>query len=75
MVPVLRIVEEPHMESITRQTLSVAEAAEVLGISRAHAYDCVRSGELPSITLGRRVVIPRRALDELLDGRASATRD
>lgn len=45
------------MESITRQTLSVAEAAEVLGISRAHAYDCVRSGELPSITLGRRVVI------------------
>lgn len=75
VVPVLDIVEEPHMESITRQTLSVAEAAEVLGISRAHAYDCVRSGELPSITLGRRVVIPLRALDELLDGRAPSTRD
>lgn len=30
------------------------------------AYDCVRSGELPSISLGRRVVIPRRALDHLL---------
>ena len=75
MVPVLDIVEEPRMESITRQTLSVAEAAEVLGISRAHAYDCVRSGELPSITLGRRVVIPLRALDELLDGGAPATRN
>jgi len=75
MDPVLDIVEEPRMQSITRQTLSVAEAAEVLGISRAHAYDCVRSGELPSITLGRRVVIPLRALDELLDGRAPATRD
>ena len=75
MDPVLGIVEEPRMESITRQTLSVAEAAEVLGISRAHAYDCVRSGELPSITLGRRVVIPLRALDELLEGRAPATRD
>lgn len=62
------------MDAITCQTLSVAEAAEVLGISRAHAYDCVRSGELPSITLGRRVVIPKRALDDLLDGRSSATR-
>lgn len=47
--------------------MSVAEAAMILGISRAHAYDCVRSGELPSITLGRRVVISRRVLDELLD--------
>ena len=75
MDPVLDIVEEPRMQSITRQTLSVAEAAEVLGISRAHAYDCVRSGELPSITLGRRVVIPLRALDELLDGGAPATSD
>lgn len=75
MDPVVDIVEEPRMESITRQTLSVAEAAEVLGISRAHAYDCVRSGELPSITLGRRVVIPRRALEELLAGNASATLD
>ncbi|HKY16334.1 MAG TPA: helix-turn-helix domain-containing protein [Microthrixaceae bacterium] len=57
---------------MTRQTLSVPEAAELLGISRAHAYDCVRSGEIPSITLGRRVVIPRRAIEELL-GRTSTT--
>lgn len=71
----LDIVEGAPMDSITRQTLSVAEAAEVLGISRAHAYDCVRSGELPSINLGRRVVIPRRALDELLNGGAPATRN
>jgi excisionase family DNA binding protein len=49
-----------------RRTLSVSEAALILGISRAHAYDCVRSGELPSITLGRRVVVPRQAIEELL---------
>ncbi len=54
------------MEEQTRMTLTVAEAAAVLGISRAHAYDCVRTGELPSIVLGRRVVIPRRAIDSLL---------
>lgn len=44
----------------------MSEAARILGISRAHAYDCVRSGELPSITLGRRVVVPRQAIEELL---------
>ncbi|MEI2654950.1 MAG: helix-turn-helix domain-containing protein [Microthrixaceae bacterium] len=56
------------MEAITRQTLSVTETAQLLGISRAHAYDCVRSGQIPSITLGRRVVVPRRVIDELLNG-------
>ena len=59
------------MEPMTRQTLSVREAAEMLGISKAHAYDCARSGEIPSITLGRRVVIPRRALEDLLGLTAS----
>ncbi len=54
------------MEQMERRTYSVSEAAGVLGISRAHAYDCVRSGELPSITLGRRVVVPRQAIEELL---------
>jgi excisionase family DNA binding protein len=56
------------VEAITRQTLSVTETAQLLGISRAHAYDCVRSGQIPSITLGRRVVVPRRVIDELLNG-------
>ena len=65
--------EEFLMEPVERQTVSVAEAAAILGISRAHAYDCVKSGELPSISLGRRVVISRRVLDGLLDhGRSSS---
>lgn len=62
------------METVTRQTLSVPEAAQLLGISRAHAYDCVRSGEIPSITLGRRVVIPRRAIEDLLNGNVAPPR-
>lgn len=60
------------MEQVNRQTLSVSEAAKVLGISRAHAYDCVRTGEIPSINLGRRVVVPIRALDDLLAGSESS---
>ncbi len=49
-----------------RMTLSVEEAAGVLGISRALAYELVRRGELPRLRLGRRVVVPRRALEDLV---------
>jgi excisionase family DNA binding protein len=54
-----------------RLTLSVEEAAELLGISRGLAYELVRRGELPYIRLGRRIVVPTRALEALLD-RASS---
>jgi excisionase family DNA binding protein len=48
-------------------TLSVESAARILGISRALAYQLVRTGEIPCLKLGRRVVVPRRALAALLD--------
>lgn len=51
-----------------RLTISVTEAAQLLGIGRGTAYECVRTGELPSIKLGRRIVIPKRALQALVDG-------
>ncbi len=51
-----------------RLTLSVAEAAVLLGIGRGTAYECVRTGELPSIRLGGRIVIPKRALETLVNG-------
>lgn len=50
-----------------RLTLTVEEAAALLGISRALAYELVSRGELPSLRLGRRVVVPRKALHDLLD--------
>jgi excisionase family DNA binding protein len=39
-----------------------------LGISRAFAYEAVRRGEIPSIRIGRRVLVPRVALDRLVNG-------
>ncbi len=42
------------------------EAAELLGISRASAYQCVRRGEIPALGLGRRIVITRAQLESLL---------
>ena len=53
-------------------TITVTEAARLLGISRAMAYECVRAGEIPSIKLGTRILIPRHRLLELLDGNQSA---
>jgi excisionase family DNA binding protein len=50
--------------------LTVTEVAAALGISRAHAYGLVARGELPSLRLGRRIVVPRRELNLLLDGHA-----
>ena len=55
----------------TKITFTVTEAAELLGISRSSAYGCVRRGEIPSLRLGRRVVVPRRAFEALLDGQSA----
>jgi excisionase family DNA binding protein len=49
-----------------RLTMTVNEAAQALGISRTLAYEMVRSGELPSLRLGRRVVVPVRTLERML---------
>ena len=57
------------METNERITLTVEEAARLLGISRAKAYECVRTGEIPSISFGRRRLVPRVALERLLDPR------
>lgn len=54
-----------------RITYSVAEAAEVLGISQWLAYRLIKSGELPVVRLGRRVVVPKVALDALCNKAAS----
>jgi excisionase family DNA binding protein len=49
-----------------RLTVSVTEAARLLGISRAFAYELVARGELPSLRLGRRVVVPVARLTALV---------
>ena len=47
-------------------TLSVEEAAKVLGIGRNLCYDKCKSGEIPVIRIGRRLLVPRSALLKLL---------
>ena len=60
-IPGDRQADEPSL------TLTVSQAARLLGISRALAYDLVRTGEIPSIRLGRRIVVPRRVVTEFIE--------
>jgi excisionase family DNA binding protein len=55
------------------RTMSVEEAATALGIGRTTAYQAVARGELPHIRIGRRVVVPTKALERLLDGGTPTT--
>jgi excisionase family DNA binding protein len=58
MTTTYRIIEPPA----ERLVYTVAEAGELLGISRAFAYELVARGELPVICLGRRRLVPKAAL-------------
>lgn len=41
-----------------RPTLTVDEAAELLGLDRKTLYGAINSGELPCLRVGRRILIP-----------------
>ena len=54
------------MKQENKLIYSVTEMAELLGIGRSKAYELVRSGTIPSLRLGRRIVIPKLALSRFL---------
>ena len=43
-------------------TLTVPEVGEVLGISRAAAYELARSRGFPSLKIGTRILVPKEKL-------------
>ena len=46
--------------------LTVEQTAKVLGISRGLAFTAVRAGDIPSIRIGRRILVPRDRLRQKL---------
>ena len=52
-----------------KQTYSIPEAAKVLGIGRSAAYEAARTGEIPTIKIGKRVLVPVAQLEQLLGGK------
>jgi excisionase family DNA binding protein len=55
-----------------RLALSVEEASDLLGISKWLGYEMVAQGILPALRLGRRLVVPRAALERMLEEVAHA---
>ncbi|MCB8815728.1 helix-turn-helix domain-containing protein [Desulfosporosinus shakirovi] len=53
---------------ITKETLTltIPQVAEILGISRGLAYQLARSGQLPVLRLGNRMLMSRIRLDEFI---------
>jgi excisionase family DNA binding protein len=49
--------------------LSVTETANLLGLSRNATYQGVQSGAIPSIRVGKRILVPKAALDRMLECR------
>jgi excisionase family DNA binding protein len=60
----------PPLEALT---YSVPEAGRMLGISRNTAYEAARNGTLPVIKFGSRYVVPRAALQRLLESGVKVT--
>lgn len=54
--------------TIECRTVKIDEAAAILGISRNGAYNAATEGTLPTIRIGKRLLVPRAALDRLLSG-------
>ncbi len=52
--------------SSTPQVRTITEAAKILRISRNSAYAAVKTGDIPAIKIGRRLLVPHAALDRLL---------
>jgi excisionase family DNA binding protein len=46
--------------------MQVGDVAVALGISRASAYEGVKTGDIPSIRIGRRFLVPTAAVRRLL---------
>jgi excisionase family DNA binding protein len=61
--------------SAPQLTYTVPEAAEVLGIGRSAAYQAVHTGEIPSIKIGYRIIIPKVALERKLSEAGQSERE
>jgi excisionase family DNA binding protein len=60
--------EIQESNNAARLAMTVEETAARLGISRPTAYEAVKTGSIPSIKIGRRILVPIAALERMFDG-------
>jgi excisionase family DNA binding protein len=54
------------MQAVEKLTYNIEEAGRKLGIGRNQAYEAARRGDFPVIKIGKRLLVPKAALDRLL---------
>lgn len=59
------------MVTTEKLTVSVNEAAKILGISRNLAFAACKNGSLPTLKIGKRILVPKSKLMTLINGEKS----
>jgi excisionase family DNA binding protein len=55
------------VSALSERVLTVPEAAALLGVSASTYYQAAARGEVPTVRIGRRLVVPGAALARLLE--------
>ena len=63
--PQAKPVRTPRDKS-DRKTLTIPEAGRALGISRNAAYEAARRSEIPTIRIGKLLLVPTASLQRML---------
>jgi len=65
-----------HQKSTANQlqgrVITLKEAASILRISRGSAYEAAKRGQIPTIRIGRRLLVPLVGLERMLGGGTAA---
>lgn len=56
----------PLPDPVRRPTLTVPEAGRILGLSRDAAYQAAARGQIPTLRIGRRLLVPTARLLAML---------
>ncbi len=58
---------------MAKQTVAfnIKDTAKMLGIGRNQAYEAARRGDIPTIRIGKRILVPKVALERMLKTRGA----
>jgi excisionase family DNA binding protein len=68
----MRKIAKNKTAKLEKLAFNLSEAADTLGTSYQAVYRMVKGGQLRAVRVGRRFIIPRSALEELLGERRGA---
>jgi excisionase family DNA binding protein len=60
--------QKPTESTPGARVMTLSEVAALLRISRGSAYEAAKRKEIPTIRIGRRLLVPDEALQRLLSG-------